>query len=123
MIGVRLGRLDTAAARARLLEEPGDFVETAIPRHVGEAVAVERRPVRLGAGVEQDPHRFDVAFAHGQIDQRPVGSVPAAELGSRSSRRRKAGASPAVAAAIASRMSRSGLESSSLSVGTTALII
>ena len=67
--------------RARLLEEPGDFVVAAIPRQVGEAVAVERRPVRLRAGVEQDPRRFEVAFTHGQIDQGPMRSVPAAERG------------------------------------------
>ena len=47
MIGARLGRRDTAAARARLLEEPGDFVMTAIPGHVDEGVAVESRPVRF----------------------------------------------------------------------------
>ena len=77
-IGARHGRLDTAAARARLLEEPGDFVVAAIPRHVGERRrGTSSRPVARRRRAGPAPLRRGLRVR--QIDQRPVESVPAAE--------------------------------------------
>jgi hypothetical protein len=68
MISVGLGGLDSARARECLLEERRDRFMTAISRHVDQAVAVERRPVRFRASVEQDLYRFEMPFTHRELN-------------------------------------------------------
>ena len=75
MIRVGLGRRDSTAACAGALEERGDRFMTAISGHVDQAVAVERRPVRFRASVEQDLHRFKMPFTHRELNGCPADAV------------------------------------------------
>jgi hypothetical protein len=81
MVGVCVGWFDTRAAGARLFKKRRNRFMTALSGQVDQAVAVVGRSISVRAGIEQHLHGFEVPFTDGEVNQRPVGSVPAAQCG------------------------------------------
>jgi hypothetical protein len=66
VIGV--GRPHPAATRTNILQQAGDLFVSAIPGNRRGAVAIKLR-VRIRTGVEQQPHRFQVPSARGEVNR------------------------------------------------------
>ena len=52
---------------------------TTLARHDDQAAVVQPVPFGIGAGVEQELHRFHVSFAHGKMNRRRVPVLRTAE--------------------------------------------
>ena len=95
------GRTRSAATRADIFEQASNCLMTTIPRDGHRVVTIELR-VRVCACVEQQPHGVEVPFRAAKW----IGWLYRDRFGSRSSRRRNAASSPAIAAQIVSQTSQ-----------------
>jgi hypothetical protein len=78
--GITVGSSQDAATTVpRLFQEPCDLGMTPIARHDDQAAVIHSVPFRIGAGVEQELHRFEVSLPHGEMNRRRVPILGAAQ--------------------------------------------
>ena len=72
-------RRNATATILRLLQEPRNLRMTAVTRHGDQAAVVQSVPFRIGAGVEQQLHRFRVPLANREVNGRRIPVLRSAE--------------------------------------------